>query len=127
MEEKSRQGGRYMKKMRNKKLVGAMLLMCLLLMPFMKRAEAAVPNKRIAVKTIDVRFSKQNEIARIVQVLKKGTGNRQLADKAREKLGKLSPEDIRLIGNLCAQIKATGREPGADLAFAMVSALLVFL
>jgi hypothetical protein len=102
------------------------LVLCLLLLPLMKPADAAVP-KRSATKVIQVRTSQQHEIARIVRILGNGTGNRDLAERVRKKLEKLREEDVRLISNLCSQIEAGKKEPGADLAFAMVSALLVFL
>ena len=64
-------------------------------------------------------------IAKIVSVLEIRSSDRRILHKAAEKLWAMNNRDIRLISSLCDRISADGGTAGADIAFSLVTAMIV--
>jgi hypothetical protein len=65
------------------------------------------------------------EALKILSVLEERTGDQRLLERAWEKLLTLSDKEIRLIGSLCERISSDGQTAGGDIAFLLVTALIV--
>jgi hypothetical protein len=66
------------------------------------------------------------EISMILKVLEKKMGNQKIPQKALDKLFSLSDEQIGLIATLSERIEDNTRTVGADVAFLLITALLVW-
>lgn len=68
----------------------------------------------------------KDDISKILSVLEKKTGDRKLVEKAKGKLFTLSEGEILLISSLCERISRDSHSAGADIAFLLITTLIVF-
>ena len=68
----------------------------------------------------------KDDISKILSVLEKKTGDQKLVEKAKDKLSTLSGGEIQLISSLCGQISHDSYSAGADIAFLLITTLIVF-
>lgn len=61
----------------------------------------------------------------ILSVLKSRISDRQMLEKAKDKLFRLNEKEIRLIASLCDRIQDEGNTAGSDIAFSLVTALII--
>ncbi len=64
-------------------------------------------------------------ISKILSVLEIRSSDRRILDKAAGKLSAMNNRDIRLISSLCDRISADGDTAGADIAFSLITAMIV--
>ncbi len=64
-------------------------------------------------------------VAKIVSVLEIRSSDRKILDKAAEKLSVMNKRDIQLISSLCDRISVGGDTAGADIAFSLITAMIV--
>lgn len=69
---------------------------------------------------------RKNDISNILSVLEKKTGDRELVEKAKDKLSNLSGRKIKLISSLCDRISHDSQSAGGDIAFLLIIALIIF-
>lgn len=67
----------------------------------------------------------QAETSRIMSVLGERIEDQAILAKARAKLRSLPAEEIRLVSSLCDRVSASERTARADIAFSLVTALIV--
>lgn len=73
----------------------------------------------------DAEIAGQNPISKIVSILAiRGPGGKALG-KATEKLSAMNNRDLSLIASLCDRISADGVTAGADIAFSLITAMIV--
>ncbi len=65
------------------------------------------------------------EMSKILSVLESKRPDKKIIDKAAEKLHTMSTRKIRLMYSLCERISEDGGTAGADIAFSLVTALIV--
>jgi hypothetical protein len=70
-------------------------------------------------------ISGQDRIAKILSVLEIRSCDHMILDKAAEKLSAMNKRDIQLISSLCDRISADGSTAGADIAFSLITAMIV--
>lgn len=68
----------------------------------------------------------KDDISKLLLVLEKKTGDKRLIEKAKGKLSTLSEGEIRLISSLCERISRDSHSAGADIAFLLITTLIVF-
>jgi hypothetical protein len=104
------------------------ILLCLVV--FEGSSMASLPG---GVNTIPVRLyhepqsriSNSRDLSKIIEILESKARNHQLSKKAIQKLTDMKDDDIRLVSSLCDRISDAGDAAGADLAFILVTALIV--
>jgi hypothetical protein len=64
-------------------------------------------------------------ISKILSVLEIRSSDQKIIDKAAEKLSAMNKRDIQLISSLCDRISADGGTAGADIAFSLITAMIV--
>ncbi len=67
----------------------------------------------------------KDRIAKIVSVLETRRSDRKVIEKAEEKLLTLDEGKLRLMSSLCDRIAGNLDSPGADIAFSLVTAMIV--
>jgi hypothetical protein len=67
----------------------------------------------------------QDQIPKILSVLEIRSCERIIIDKAAEKLSAMNKRDIQLIASLCDRISADAGTAGADIAFSLITAMIV--
>jgi hypothetical protein len=67
----------------------------------------------------------QDTVSKIVSVLAIRSPGAKVLDKAAEKLSAMNNRDLRLIASLCDRISADGGTAGADIAFSLITAMIV--
>lgn len=98
-----------------------LLLILFLLIMGLPSALSAAGNGHSA----ELRNRREN-LAEIRLVLEKRIGDKVLAEKAVEKLSALSANEIELLSSLCERISHDSRAVGADLAFFLITTLIIF-
>lgn len=73
-----------------------------------------------------VSSSRGEEISKILKVLENKMGDRQITHKTLDKLDRLSDEQIGLIATLSERIADNSRTVAAEVAFLLITALLVW-
>jgi hypothetical protein len=76
----------------------------------------------------DTRLSQERvdrDLSEIIGILESKIKNRQLPEKAKNKLAAMSDEDIRFVKSLCNRMAGADDTTGADLALMLVTALIV--
>lgn len=71
-------------------------------------------------------INRKDDISKILSVLEKKTGDQKLVEKAKDKLSTLSGGEIRLISSLCERISEDSYSAGADIAFLLITTLIIF-
>lgn len=64
-------------------------------------------------------------ISKILSVLEIRSSDPKILDKAAEKLSAMNGRDIQLISSLCDRISADSGTAGADIAFSLITAMIV--
>lgn len=72
-----------------------------------------------------IRIAEEDNIAKILSVLQSRNSGRKVLDRAVEKLASMDKRKLQLISNLCDRIAMHDGTPGADIAFSLVTAILV--
>ncbi|KAB2890364.1 MAG: hypothetical protein F9K32_08995 [Desulfobulbaceae bacterium] len=67
----------------------------------------------------------EEEAGRILAVLDDRIKDPEILAKAREKLETMPIDEIRLVASLCDRVSAAKEAPRADIAFSLVTALIV--
>ncbi len=65
------------------------------------------------------------DVARIVGVLEGRIGSHRLPEQAKEKLGRMPEQDLRLVASLCDRLAASHDRAGTDLALLLAAVLIV--
>ncbi len=77
-------------------------------------------------REINIHEMNQNApMAKILPVLESKISDQKLLEKAKEKLAAMGDAEIRLIASLCERISGDRGTPDADIAFLLVTALIV--
>jgi hypothetical protein len=64
-------------------------------------------------------------ISKILSILEIRSLDRKILDKAAEKLSVMNKRDIHLISSLCDRISMDGDTAGADIAFSLITAMII--
>ncbi len=64
-------------------------------------------------------------LAKILPVLESRVGDRKLIERAKAKLTAMDDAEIRLVSSLCERMSRERGTPDADIAFLLVTALIV--
>ena len=67
----------------------------------------------------------KNSISKIISVLAIRSPGGKVLGKAAEKLSAMNNRDLRLISSLCDRISADDGTAGADIAFSLITAMIV--
>jgi hypothetical protein len=67
----------------------------------------------------------KNAVSKIVSVLAIRSPGGKVLGKAAEKLSAMNNRDLRLIASLCDRISADDGTAGADIAFSLITAMIV--
>jgi hypothetical protein len=67
----------------------------------------------------------KSETDRILRVLEERMQGQRLQEKARDKLSKLSPEQIRLLDSLAVRIMKNDHTAASDIAFLLITTLII--
>ncbi len=70
-------------------------------------------------------FSKRNDISKIMSVLESRNPDKRALEKAAGKMSDMNERNLRLMSSLCDRITADAGTPGADLAYSLLTALIV--
>ncbi len=71
------------------------------------------------------RMHRETDVLKILSVLEERIGDQRLLEKAKGKLVTLGRSDLDLIASLSEQMIKEGKRPGVDLAFLLVTALII--
>lgn len=101
------------------------ILLCQLAISFWlpSAAVSAVPGRSFIAAPV-VSLNNKN-ISKILPVLENRVGDLRLRRKAIDKLATLSDEKIQLISSLCEKIAQNNSSAGSDIAFSLVSILII--
>jgi hypothetical protein len=107
-----------------KKIAIAFLLLGLV-MVFVnpKTASCGLSGARPAEAALDL--AKNKSISRILPVLESRVHDQKLRRKAIDKLVTLDVNRLRLISSLCDKIAVNGTSAGSDIAFSLVSIIII--
>jgi hypothetical protein len=78
-----------------------------------------------AIHSEHVEIIGPDAISKILSVLEIRSSDRKIIDKAAEKLSAMNQRDIQLISSLCDRISADGDTAGANIAFSLITAMIV--
>jgi len=62
---------------------------------------------------------------KIVSVLRSRTADRTILDKAKDKLSTMEDRRLRILSSLCDRISEDAHAAGADIAFSLMTVLIV--
>lgn len=97
-------------------------LLCALLLAFGSPAHAADTVQRQSI----IREPALNvEMLKILPVLEDKIGDRNLLEKSKEKIFAMNSRELHLVASLCEKISDEGQTVSSDIAFLLVSALIV--
>jgi hypothetical protein len=68
---------------------------------------------------------RETDVMKILSVLEKKIGDQKSLEKAKEKLFALRDSQFHLIASLSEQIAREGDKPGVDIAFLLITALII--
>jgi hypothetical protein len=68
---------------------------------------------------------RSKDTVKILSVLAIRSSDGKVLGKAAEKLSAMNDRDLRLISSLCERISADGGTAGADVAFSLITAMIV--
>ncbi len=68
---------------------------------------------------------RETDMTRILSVLEKKVDDQKMLERAREKLFTLQEPQFSLIASLSEQIVKEGNQPGVDIAFLLITILMV--
>jgi len=79
----------------------------------------------IPAETRRLEFSNRNDISKIMSVLESRRPDKRALEKAAGKMSDMNERNLRLMSSLCDRITANAGTPAADLAFSLLTALIV--
>jgi len=79
----------------------------------------------IPAETRRSEFSSRNDISKIMSVLESRRPDKRALEKAAGKMSDMNERNLRLMSSLCDRITANAGTPAADLAFSLLTALIV--
>jgi hypothetical protein len=82
---------------------------------------AAIPQEKPGVVTA----AEKGELNKILPVLEDKIPDRKLLEKSKEKIYSMGKNEVRLVAALCEKISDEGENAGSDIAFFLVTALIV--
>jgi len=97
-------------------------LLCALLLAYGSPSHGAVPAQR---QSIDRGPALNVAMLKILPVLEDKIENRKLLDKSKEKLYAMDSRELNLVAALCEKISDEGQTVSTDIAFLLVTALIV--
>jgi len=97
-------------------------LLCALFLAFGAPAHAATNAQR---QSIVHEPALNVEMLKILPVLEDKIGNRKLLEKSKEKIYSMNGPELHLVAALCEKISDEGQTVSSDIAFLLVSALIV--
>lgn len=98
------------------------VLMCALLLAYVTPAYAATASpKRPGIREPALNL----EMLKILPVLEGKIDNRELLEKSKEKIYAMDSREVRLIAALCEKISDERQGFSSDIAFLLVTALIV--
>ena len=71
------------------------------------------------------RMHRETDVLKILSVLEKRIGDQRPLEKAKGKLATLRRSELDLITSLSEQMTEEGERPGVDLAFLLITALII--
>jgi hypothetical protein len=86
----------------------------------------AKTDKKWSVDDEYQQIHRETDVMKIMSVLEKRVGDQKLLEKAKEKLSTLRGPEFSLITSLSEQITKEGDRPGVDIAFLLLTALIIF-
>jgi hypothetical protein len=112
-----------MKKSIKKLLPGLLPLLCI---PFLWNPMIAKGEVRESIIGNEHHeMHRENDVMKILAVLEKKIQDQKLLDRAKVKLLTLKDSEFDLITSLSEQIVKEGETPGVDIAFLLVTALII--
>jgi len=79
----------------------------------------------IPVETRRAELSDRNDISKIMSVLESRKLDKRALEKAADKMFDINERNLRLMSSLCDRITADAGTPAADLAYSLLTALIV--
>jgi hypothetical protein len=79
----------------------------------------------VPVKTFSAEFSSKNDISKIMSVLESRRPDKRALEKAANKMPDMNVRNLRLMSSLCDRITAATGTPAAELAYSLLTALIV--
>jgi hypothetical protein len=76
-------------------------------------------------ETRGAEFSKRNDISKIMSVLESRRPDKRALEKAAGKMSDMNERNLRLMSSLCDRISSAAGTPAADLAYSLLTALIV--
>ena len=73
----------------------------------------------------EIRGKDKDSVSKILSVLALRSSGGKVLGRAAEKLSAMNDRDLRLIASLCDRISADGGTAGADIAFSLITAMIV--
>jgi hypothetical protein len=106
-----------------KAVIWPALFACLLAIPSVPSSFGYQPAG--AFNEGDMEIAGKSAISKIVSTLAIRNPGGKVLGKAAEKLSAMNSRDLRLIASLCDRISADGVTAGADIAFSLITAMIV--
>jgi len=101
-------------------------LSSLLILFFWNPAAQGKTNKKSSIDGEYEQTHRETDVTKIMSVLEKKVADQRLLEKAKEKLSTLREPEFSLITALSKQITKEGDRPGVDIAFLLLTALIIF-
>lgn len=79
----------------------------------------------IPAPTRGLEFRNRNDISKIMSVLESRRPDRRALEKAANKMPDMNEHNLRLMSSLCDRITVAAGTPAADLAYSLLTALIV--
>jgi hypothetical protein len=86
-------------------------------------AMGEIREPRMGVEYHEVR--RRDDVMKILSVLKERVGDQESLERAKGKLFTLKDSEFNLINSLSEQITKEGERPGVDIAFLLITALII--
>lgn len=101
----------------------AVTLLTIILIGSAAIASASVDYARSCSPAEEAR--KRSDMSRILRVLETRMKDQKSLQRSRDKLVTLDSEQLRLLASLCERISREGDTAGADIAFSLVTAMII--
>ena len=79
----------------------------------------------VPAETRHAEFSGRNDISKIMSVLESRRPDKRVLEKAAGKMSDMNELKLRLMSSLCDRITSDAGTPAADLAYSLLTALIV--
>ncbi len=70
-------------------------------------------------------FRNRNDVSKVMSVLESRKPDKRALEKAASKMSDVNEHNLRLMSSLCDRITADAGTPAADLAYSLLTALIV--